>query len=46
MGQAGVTRSIEGNKTYWGTPAIDAREKHKEGVWMRRLPDLWKKVMG
>jgi len=45
MGQAGVTRSIEGNKTYWGTPAIDAREKYKEAVWMRRLPELWKKIM-
>lgn len=45
MGQAGVTRSIEGNKTYWGTPAIDAREKYKEGVWMKRLPELWKKIM-
>jgi UDP-3-O-[3-hydroxymyristoyl] glucosamine N-acyltransferase len=45
MGQSGVTRSIEGNKTYWGTPAIDAREKYKESVWMKRLPELWKKLM-
>ena len=45
LGQTGVSKSIAGDKTYWGTPAIDAREKQKESVWMRRLPELWKKVM-
>ena len=45
LGQSGVAKSIEGNKVYWGTPVIDAREKQKEAVWMRRLPELWKKVM-
>lgn len=45
MGQAGVTNSIEGNKVYMGTPAIDVREKRREFVWVKRLPELWKKVM-
>ncbi len=45
LGQTGVTGTIAGNKSYWGTPAIDATAKHREAVWMRRLPELWKKVM-
>jgi UDP-3-O-[3-hydroxymyristoyl] glucosamine N-acyltransferase len=46
LGQAGVTNSIEGNKTYWGTPIMVAMEKHRENIWLKRLPELWKKVMG
>ncbi len=45
MGQAGVTNTIEGNKVYMGTPAIDVREKRREFVWVKRIPELWKKVM-
>jgi UDP-3-O-[3-hydroxymyristoyl] glucosamine N-acyltransferase len=45
MGQAGVTNTIEGNTVYMGTPAIDVREKRREFVWIKRIPELWKKVM-
>jgi UDP-3-O-[3-hydroxymyristoyl] glucosamine N-acyltransferase len=45
MGQAGVISGIEGNKTYWGTPAIDVREKKREVIWIKRIPEIWKKVM-
>ncbi len=45
MGQAGITNSIAGNKVYMGTPAIDAGEKRREFVWIKRIPELWKKVM-
>ena len=45
MGQSGITNSIEGHKIYMGTPAIDAREKRREFIWTKRIPDLWKKVM-
>jgi len=45
LGQAGVTSSIEGNNTYWGTPIMIAKEKHRENIWIKRLPELWKKVM-
>ena len=45
MGQAGVTNTIDGNKVYMGTPAIDVREKRREFVWVKRIPELWKKVM-
>jgi UDP-3-O-[3-hydroxymyristoyl] glucosamine N-acyltransferase len=44
--QSGVPSSLEGGKTYFGTPAEDALEKKRELVWIKRIPELWKKVMG
>jgi UDP-3-O-[3-hydroxymyristoyl] glucosamine N-acyltransferase len=46
MGQSGVVSNIEGNKVYWGTPAIDVHQKKREVLWAKRIPELWKKVMG
>lgn len=45
MGQSGVVGNIDGNKVYWGTPAIDVIEKKKETVWVKRIPEMWKKLM-
>jgi len=45
MAQGGVTHTIKGNKVYMGTPAIDAGDKRREYVWIKRIPELWKKVM-
>lgn len=44
--QSGVPASLEGGKAYFGSPTIDAREKFKELVWIKRIPLLWEKVMG
>lgn len=44
MGQSGVTSSIEGNKTYWGTPIEDFYSKRKELVMIKRLPEMWNKI--
>jgi len=46
LGQSGVTASLEANKTYMGYPAEDASIKRRELVWLKRIPSLWKKVMG
>ncbi|MFM8709630.1 MAG: UDP-3-O-(3-hydroxymyristoyl)glucosamine N-acyltransferase [Sphingomonadales bacterium] len=46
FGQSGVVSSIEGKKTYWGTPALDFNEKRRELVWVKRIPSLWEKVKG
>lgn len=46
MAQSGVPSSIEGGKKYWGTPVQDAMEKKKELVWVRRIPQIWKKING
>ena len=44
--QSGVKDSIGGGKVYFGSPVEDAREKMKEFVWIKRIPQLWEKVMG
>ncbi len=45
LGKTGVSSSIEGNKTYWGTPAQDASIIKKELIWIKRIPLLWEKIM-
>jgi len=46
MGQSGVVGNIDGNAVYWGTPAINFSDKKREMVWVKRIPELWKKMMG
>lgn len=43
--QSGVKDSIAGGKVYFGSPVEDAREKMKEFVWIKRIPEIWEKVM-
>jgi UDP-3-O-[3-hydroxymyristoyl] glucosamine N-acyltransferase len=45
LAQSGVPASLEAGKTYFGYPAEDAMQKKKEIVWIKRIPELWKKVM-
>jgi UDP-3-O-[3-hydroxymyristoyl] glucosamine N-acyltransferase len=44
LAQSGVGGSLEKNKTYLGTPAGEASVKKRELVWIKRIPELWKKV--
>lgn len=44
--QSGVGKDTEGGKVYFGSPIEDAKEKMKELVWVKRIPQLWEKVMG
>lgn len=44
--QSGVPASLEGGKNYFGSPAIEAKEKMKELVWIKRIPELWEKITG
>ncbi len=46
LAQSGVSGDLEGNKIYFGSPVQPAREKQKELVWVKRIPELWEKVMG
>ncbi len=46
LAQSGVPSSLEGGKTYFGYPAEDASLKRRELVWIKRIPELWNKVMG
>ncbi|HUQ66631.1 MAG TPA: UDP-3-O-(3-hydroxymyristoyl)glucosamine N-acyltransferase [Flavitalea sp.] len=43
--QSGVPSSLQGGKTYWGSPVVEASVKLRELVWVKRIPELWKKVM-
>lgn len=45
LGRTGVSVSLEGNKTYWGAPAQEAGAAKREMVWIKRIPELWNKVM-
>jgi UDP-3-O-[3-hydroxymyristoyl] glucosamine N-acyltransferase len=41
LGQSGVGKSIEGNKTYFGSPVQDARNKMKEIAYLKRINELF-----
>jgi len=42
--QSGVPSSLAGGKTYFGSPAGEAKYKMKEIAWIKRLPEIWKKL--
>jgi UDP-3-O-[3-hydroxymyristoyl] glucosamine N-acyltransferase len=44
--QSGVANTIEGNKVYFGTPVDEAIIKKKELIWIKRIPEMWEKLMG
>lgn len=41
--QSGVGKTLEGNKTYLGSPVDESRAKFKEMALVRRLPELFSK---
>jgi len=42
--QSGVSKSLPGNKAYFGTPADDFRTKYKELASIKLIPDIIKKL--
>lgn len=40
---SGVSKSLEGGKTYFGTPAEDAKAKWREMAYLKKLPELFNK---
>lgn len=44
LAQSGVTKSLEGNKVYFGSPAGDNREKLRELALIRKLPKLFESL--
>lgn len=45
LAQSGVGGSLETGKVYFGTPADEAGIKKRELVWIKRIPELWRKMM-
>jgi UDP-3-O-[3-hydroxymyristoyl] glucosamine N-acyltransferase len=43
LGQSGPARSVEGDKTYFGSPSVEASEKMRELVYVKRLKELFEK---
>ena len=44
MAQSGTSHNLPGNRTYFGSPVMDAKEKMKELVWIKRIPEMWEKL--
>ncbi|AXT55018.1 UDP-3-O-(3-hydroxymyristoyl)glucosamine N-acyltransferase [Aquimarina sp. AD1] len=42
--QSGISKSLEGNKSYFGTPADDFRKKYKEIAAIRQIPEIIEKL--
>ncbi|MGJ7032062.1 UDP-3-O-(3-hydroxymyristoyl)glucosamine N-acyltransferase [Niabella hirudinis] len=42
--QSGVHASLKGGADYFGSPAVPAREKMKELVWIKRIPQIWERL--
>lgn len=45
LAQSGVGKDLEEGKVYFGSPSEDALIKKKELIWVKRIPELWKKIM-
>jgi UDP-3-O-[3-hydroxymyristoyl] glucosamine N-acyltransferase len=42
--QSGLGQSTEENKKYFGSPAIEARDRFKEMAYIKKLPEIIKKI--
>ena len=40
LAQSGISKSLEGGKTYFGSPCSDVKEKFREMAALRRLPQI------
>lgn len=46
LAKSGVAFNLAGGKEYFGYPAIEAREKKRELVWVKRIPEMWAMLQG
>ena len=44
LGTSAIDKSVEGGITYFGSPAEEARKKWREMVYVKRLPEVYKKL--
>lgn len=44
MAQSGISKSLEGGKTYFGSPCAEVRVKYREMAAIRKLPEILEKI--
>ncbi|WP_166924653.1 UDP-3-O-(3-hydroxymyristoyl)glucosamine N-acyltransferase [Flavobacterium poyangense] len=44
MARSAANKSLEGGKSYFGSPAEDSRTKMKELIYIKRIPEILKKL--
>lgn len=44
LAQTGISKSLEGSKTYFGSPAEEARERLKQMALVKQIPEILKKI--
>jgi len=44
LAQSGIAKSLEGNKTYFGSPCAEVKTKFRELAALRRLPELIERI--
>ncbi|HRM12966.1 MAG TPA: UDP-3-O-(3-hydroxymyristoyl)glucosamine N-acyltransferase, partial [Flavobacterium sp.] len=44
LGQTGVTKSVDGGKSYFGTPIEESREKLKQLANIKKIPEILNKL--
>lgn len=44
LAKSGVSKSLEGGKTYFGTPATEIRQQYRELAALRKLPEIIRKM--
>ncbi|MDC6364610.1 MULTISPECIES: UDP-3-O-(3-hydroxymyristoyl)glucosamine N-acyltransferase [Flavobacteriaceae] len=44
LAQSGISKSLEGGKTYFGSPAEEAREKLKQMAHAKQIPEILQKL--
>ncbi|TRZ45233.1 UDP-3-O-(3-hydroxymyristoyl)glucosamine N-acyltransferase [Robertkochia solimangrovi] len=44
LAQSGISKSLEGNRTYFGYPAEEAKKKYRELAAIRQLPEIIKNL--
>jgi UDP-3-O-[3-hydroxymyristoyl] glucosamine N-acyltransferase len=46
LAKSGVAKSLAGGKVWFGIPVQESKEKMEELVWVKRIPEIWKRIGG
>ncbi|MFM2385863.1 MAG: hypothetical protein RL660_620 [Bacteroidota bacterium] len=46
LAKSGVPKSLPGGKVWFGIPVQESKEKMEELVWVKRIPEIWKRIGG